>query len=151
MGFTITDGDGNISQQVWSCTDCTYCSTKKHFRDGQTCPLCDSDAEQISTITQSTGMPDYKYTEILNYLQENCGGIGPKTVEHIREAFPEGDEFVEACKDAYENGNYAPLTEIDGIGKSYARGKLALGLAEKKGWEDGVAEPIEVDTFKFKQ
>ena len=51
MAITITDSDGNDIQQVYTCSECTYCSTKRHFRsteDGLTCVLCDAPAEKIN-------------------------------------------------------------------------------------------------------
>lgn len=138
--FTFTNSDGDVIEQVWSCVDCLFVSAKRHFRDGPECPLCDGDAEKLNTIEKSSGMSDFEYRQILNWLQENMGGIGPATTDAIEQTYPDGGEFVEACKHAYENGEYDELTRIDGIGESYARHKLAIGLAEMRGWEDGAAE-----------
>lgn len=152
MSFTFTDGD-NIVENVYSCTECIFCSTEKHFGsvDGElVCPLCRSVAEKSRTVERKDGMRDAEYQKILDWLQENRGGIGPTTVDNIRDEYPNGDDFLEACEQAYRNGKYEPLTEIDGIGKGYARNKLALGLAEYKDWSDGLAEPTE-SGFNFRK
>lgn len=51
MVLTITDSDGNEIQQVYSCTECTWCSTKKHCRsteDGPACVLCGEPCEKLN-------------------------------------------------------------------------------------------------------
>lgn len=140
MSFKFKEGD-NIVEQVYSCQDCIFCSTRKHFGDDDdgepVCPLCRGPAEKSRTIKRKDGMRDAEYQKILDWLQENRGGIGPTTVENIRDEFPNGDDFLEACEKAYHNGEYEPLMEIDGIGEGYARHKLALGLAEYKDWSGG--------------
>lgn len=148
--FTFSDEQ---EQVVYSCTNCPHISTERHFKsnDVPTCVFCNSEAEQFGTQKQTTGMKKHEYHSILDWLQKNRAGIGPAICSNIQERFSDGNDFLEACRDAYDNGNYEPLTEICGIGESYARDKLALGLAELKGWEDGDAEPVEADVFTFKQ
>jgi len=135
MAFTITDSDGNITEEVWSCTECIYCSTKKHFRDGQKCPLCNSDAEKLRTIKKSTGMSDFKYRELLSRLEEDADGVGAGTVSNIEEHFG-GDEFLDAAEDAYQNVNLSALEEVSGVGESSAK-QIAITIADEEGWEDG--------------
>lgn len=145
----------NFTQEaVYSCTECTYCSTRRHFKkDGQEtiCPLCREPAKKTDVQDNSGGMSDFEYRQLLDWLQENRSGIGPKTIEAIKDEFPQGDEFVEACEHAYREGEYDRLTDIHGIGEAHARNKLALGLSEKKGWEDGKAESIEAGSFTFRK
>lgn len=85
--------------------------------------------------------------QFIDWLVENRGGIGPKTAENIRDEFPDSTEFVDACKRAYDDREWDSLTDIDGIGKGYAHGKLALGAAEYFGWSGGDAEPVEIDVM----
>lgn len=154
MTFELTDGDGNTVKQIYSCTECTYVSTKRHFRttdDGVECILCSSPAEKSSSIQTNTGMSSFEYRRMLGWLQENRAGIGPSTIESIEEEFPDGDDFLDAAEDAYRNMNLDALTEVDGIGEGYARGKIALGIAEYRGWEDGDAEPVETESFTFRK
>lgn len=146
-GFQISDSDGNVIREIWSCTECTYVSTKRHFHndDDIRCPLCHSIAQQSSTLTQSKSMSDFQYRRILNWLQEEKSGIGDAIISNIRDEFPEGDDFVDTCKHAYEEAEYDELTAIGGVGESTARKKLANGLAEYKDWSGGKAEVIEFD------
>ena len=34
------DSDDNSEQVVYSCDQCTYCSTEKHFCSDMSCPMC---------------------------------------------------------------------------------------------------------------
>jgi len=50
MGFTITDSNGSEIQQVYSCTECMWASTRDHCRsteDGPTCILCGASCEKV--------------------------------------------------------------------------------------------------------
>lgn len=87
-------------------------------------------------------MNDSEYNQLLSHLEDDIGGIGPTRIQAIRDEFPDGDDFINACRDAYENRNFDSLTEIDGFGSGYAHGKLALPVAEYMGWSGGDAEPI---------
>ena len=148
MSFTLKDGNGTVKREVWTCTECRWCSTKKHFptEDGEpVCLQCGEPAEFLEEIEKNLGMKSVDYAKMLEWLQEHMGGIGDTTISNIREDFPNGDNFLAACEHAYEEAEYDALTGIDGIGESYARHKLALGVAEYKGWEDGKAEPFEFE------
>lgn len=85
-----------------------------------------------------------EYDKLLDWLQENRGGIGDKRVQNIKNEFSNGDDFVKACKNAYDNREFDELTQIDGIGRGYAHSKLALALAEYYDWSGGDAEPIDL-------
>lgn len=146
MSFTFTDGDGNEIQEVWTCTECMYCSTKNHFgtdNGEKTCPMCFSPARALESITKETGLSDFEYRVILDWLQENQSGIGSGTIDSIKEKYPDGDDFLAACEHAYQEGEYDELMEISGVGKKSARHKLTLGLAEYYDWSGGKAEAID--------
>lgn len=149
MSFEFSDGDA-VVRQIYSCTECSYISTKRHFRsteDGTACVFCQSPAEKFGEQRETTGMKSHEYQRILEWLKENRGGIGPAIVTNIKDEFPDGDDFVEACEHSYQNAEYDRLTEIDGVGQGTARNKIARGLAELKDWEDGDADPVETDNF----
>lgn len=142
MSFTFTDN----TEEVWSCDNCSYCSTKRHFNateDGPTCILCQSPSSKIEEVEISEGMRRTTYMEILGWMSENLTGIGDATIANIEEHFEDGDAFLDACKQGYDNREFDALTEVTGIGKEKAHKKLALGLAEYKGWQDGDAEIFE--------
>lgn len=88
-----------------------------------------------------------RYDELLDFLQAEYGGIGPARIEAIREEFPEGEEFIAACRAAYDDRETEALERIHGIGRGYALHKLGLGAAEFFGWEGGDAEPVEIDAM----
>ena len=94
-------------------------------------------------------MDETAYTELLGWIAAEYGGIGPVTIDSIRETFPDGDAFVSACRAGYNDLALDALTEIHGIGEGYARHKLAMGAAEYYGWEDGDAEPIPLRVHSF--
>ena len=142
MGFTITDSDGNITREIWSCTECVWLSTKRHCQsteDGPACVLCRAPCEKIDTQTETTGMPAYEYQELLTYLEDEVSGVGAGTVSSIQEHFEDGDAFLTAANNAYDNRAYEELSCVDGVGESTAEA-IALGIADRKGWEDGLAE-----------
>jgi ERCC4-type nuclease len=144
MTFTLTDGNGTKIEQKYSCTDCSYISTKKHFLDGPSCPLCYSAAEKIGQHKKREGMSALQYRQILEYLSENTSGVGDATIENIREHFESGDSFLSTVKTAYDDANYETITDVSGIGEATAE-NIALGIAEQQDWEDGMAE----NTFTF--
>jgi len=138
MAFTITDSDGNVTEEVWSCTECIWLSTKRHCKstdDGPACVLCGSPCKKSKTITKSTGMSDFKYRELLSRLEEDADGVGAGTVSNIEEHF-EGDEFLDAAEDAYQNVNLSALQDVSGVGEASAK-QIAITVADEEGWEDG--------------
>lgn len=142
MGFTITDSDGNITKEVWTCTECTYLSTKRHFRsgeDGPNCVMCNAPAKKQRTISKQAGMSAFKYRMLLDYLEDEVTGVGSGTVSSIESHFESGDDFIDAAEAAYQDREWDALSCVDGVGKSTAE-SIALGLAEREGWEDGKAE-----------
>ena len=142
MSFTLTDNDGNITKEIWSCTECMWLSTKSHCpsEDGQiVCGLCRSPCEQTNTVTESTTMPEFKYRDLLSVVKESASGVGGSTIGAIDEHFENGDEFVDSVKECYQSGNYGSLTQISGVGEATAE-NIALALAEEEDWEGGVAE-----------
>lgn len=94
-------------------------------------------------------MKQNEYDELLNWLQQNRGGIGDKRIQNIKNEFPNGDEFVEACKNAYDNREFDELMQINGIGRGYAQGKLALALAEYYDWSGGESEPVDISATRL--
>lgn len=138
MTFTFLDNEPD-EQEIWRCLDCGWLCTKRHFRDGPTCSLCNGDAEQIGTQTNSNEMATFKYQQLLTYLSEDVDGVGATTIDNIKDAFESGDEFLDACRAAYDEQAYDELTHIGGIGESTAR-TIALGIADEEEWEDGLAE-----------
>jgi len=136
MTFTFLD-DGE--EEIWQCTECSWTCTKRHFRQGSRCSLCHGKAEKIGVQESSNEMPAFQYQQILSHLDENVAGVGSVTIDNIKDAFENGDDFLDVVRDAYETQAYEPLTDISGIGESTAR-KIALGMADERGWEDGLAE-----------
>ena len=135
MSFDITGG----TEEVWSCNNCSYCSTKRHFSSSEgslLCPLCNNDAQKISEIEPSVGISDFKYRQLLSQLNEAADGVGSKTVENIEQHFEDGDDFLNASEAAYQEMDYDPLRAVDGIGKASAK-EIALTIAESEGWENG--------------
>lgn len=88
--------------------------------------------------------PAHKYKQVLDHLESEIGGVGPKRRQAIENEFPNPDEFFDACRDAYDNRNFDTLTEINGVGKSYAQNKIARPVAEFLGWSGGDAEPTKI-------
>jgi hypothetical protein len=138
MTFTFVDDEPD-EEEIWRCTECGWLSTKRHFRDGPRCSLCHSRAEQIGVQENSNEMPAFQYQQILTYLDDEVSGVGSATIDNIKDAFENGDDFLDVVRDAYDEQAYEPLTDISGIGESTAR-KIALGMADERGWEDGLAE-----------
>jgi len=132
MSFTITGG----AEEVWSCDNCSFCSTKKHFADGPSCILCSSDATKISEIEPSQGMSDFKYRKLLDTLAEDASGVGSATIDNIRDHFEEGDDFLDAAEAAYQDKELSQLTAVSGVGKASAK-EIALTIAEHESWEGG--------------
>lgn len=96
-----------------------------------------------------SNMKDSEYQELLSWIQNNRGGIGDKRIQYIKKEFPDGDDFVDACRDAYQNRNFDRLMKIKGIGRGYAQGKLALAVAEYYDWSGGDSEPKSISVNKF--
>jgi len=130
------------TEDIYSCTSCSYCSTKRHFVSSEEqlrCILCKSPVEQIDTIEPSTGMSAFKYRQLLDYLEEEVSGVGTGTKLSLDNHFDDGDDFLDAAEAAYQERAYERLTAVDGVGESTAE-SIALGLAEKEGWSGGKAE-----------
>ena len=128
--------DEPIIREVWSCTECIYCSTKKHFSDGPSCPLCFSDATKIEEQEQTLGMSEFEYRKILTIIEEEASGVGAATVTNIENHFENGDDFVDAAEVAYKQLALDDLQSVKGVGKSSAK-EIALTVADDQGWEDG--------------
>jgi hypothetical protein len=138
MSFTFIDDEPDETE-VWQCTECGWLSAKRHFRENSRCTLCRGTAEHIETITDSDEMPAFQYQQLLSHLSDNVSGVGDATIANIRDEWDDGDDFLSVCEDAYQEQAYEPLTVVSGIGESTAE-SIALGIAEKKGWEGGKAE-----------
>jgi hypothetical protein len=132
VSFDIKGG----TQTVYSCENCGWCQTEKHFGEGQACLLCGGDGNKISEIQPSVGMSDFKYRELLTRLEEDSDGVGSTTVENIEEHFDEGDDFLDAAEAAYQEMEYDGLTAVKGVGDASAK-SIALTMAEREGWENG--------------
>jgi hypothetical protein len=132
MSFNIKGG----TEEVWSCVECSWCQTKKHFGEGPTCLMCGGEGEKISEIEPSVGMSDFKYRELLTSLKENADGVGAGTVENIESHFEEGDDFLDAAEAAHQEMEMSALEAVDGVGSASAK-QIALTIADKEGWEDG--------------
>jgi Holliday junction resolvasome RuvABC DNA-binding subunit len=101
--------------------------------------MCNSTAKKQRTISKQAGMSDFKYRMVLDYLEDEVTGVGSGTVSSIESHFESGDEFMDAAEVAYQNRDWDALTAVKGVGEGTAE-KIALGLAEREGWEDGKAE-----------
>lgn len=123
-------------QEIFTCSDCTYCSTERHFIDGEHCPLCRSDAEKIGEQEPNLGISDFKYRQLLDRVEDDADGVGSATVENIEQHFDEGDDFLDAAEVAYREMEFDELTDVSGIGEQSAK-SIALTIAEAEGWEDG--------------
>jgi ERCC4-type nuclease len=132
MSFTI---NGAV-EDVYSCDECSYCSTEKHFRDDGSCVLCNGSSTKISEIEPTTGMSDFKYRQLQELLEEDAAGVGATTVENITEHFDEGQDFLDAAEAAYQEMELAELEAVDGVGNASAK-EIALTVAEHESWEDG--------------
>lgn len=132
MSFNIKGG----VEEVWTCDSCTYCSTKKHFREGPACPLCDISAHKIGEQEPNTGMSDFKYRRLLDDLREDADGVGAATVENIEQHFEEGDDFLDAAEAAYQEMELDTLKAVEGVGQASVK-TIALTIAESEGWENG--------------
>lgn len=87
-----------------------------------------------------------KYDRFLRDLEENGhAAFGETLCENIRETYG-ADAFESAALRAYDACEWDGLTEIPGIGESYAQ-TLALEVAKFYGWEGGDAEPVKIDAM----
>lgn len=132
MSFDIKGG----TETIYSCEDCGWCQTEKHFGEGQTCLMCGGDGQKIREIQPSVGMSDFKYRELLAALNENADGVGDTTVENIEQHFEEGDDFLDAAEAAHQERELGELQSVDGVGEASAK-SIALTIADSEGWEDG--------------
>lgn len=136
MSFEFSDGESTV-RQIYSCTECIYVSTARHFDDGD-CPLCGSPARKSGMQRSQSGVSAMKYRMLLDHIEEHASGVGAATVSNIEEAF-DGDEFLDVAEDAYQNADYDALTDVSGVGESTAE-SIALAVADEEGWEGGLAE-----------
>ena len=132
MSFDIQGG----TRDIYSCKECMYLSTEKHFPDSMECPLCFSDTEKIDQIEETVGMSEFEYRKLLTLVEEEASGVGSATVEKIEQHFENGDDFLDAAECAYKELELDELQEVSGIGKSSAK-EIALTVADDEGWEDG--------------
>jgi len=135
MGFNFSQTE----EEIHSCRECLFISTAKHFADTSVCPLCGEGTRLLGTHTNDDSMPAYRYHELKEHLSEEVSGVGSATVSNIDEHFADGDALLDTVKSAYESGEYAALTCIDGVGDTTAE-NIVLGLAQKEGWSGGLAE-----------
>lgn len=136
--FSFTSDEPEINK-ILSCKQCIYLSTKKHLPENESCPLCNSDTEIIGEQKERTGMPPYKYNSLLSYLEEEVSGVGLSTVDSIREHFEDGDDFLDATRDVYDNQEVERLSCVSGVGSSTSE-NIAKGIARKEGWSGGLIE-----------
>lgn len=139
VSFTFTNDEGNVVQEVWTCTECTYISLKKHFRSSESnpaCPMCRSPATKERMVEQSAGMSDFKYRQLRQQLNEAADGVGSATIANIEQHFEDGDDFLDATERAYRKMEYDGLMAVDGVGQSSAK-SIALTIAAHEGWENG--------------
>lgn len=132
MKFNIEGG----VEEIYSCTECMYVSTKKHFPESMECPLCFNNSEKINEIEETVGMADFKYRKLLDKLEEDAAGVGSSTVESIENHFDDGDDFLDAAEQAYKELELSALTEVSGVGESSGK-EIGLTMAEEEGWEEG--------------
>ena len=135
MSFNIEGG----VRKVYSCTECGWCQTEKHFvssSDDLQCGLCGGPAEKIEEIQPSTGMSSFKYRELLERLKEDAAGVGGATVANIEQHFEEGEDFRDAAEAGYQEMKFDDLKAVDGVGHASAK-EIALTIADEEGWENG--------------
>jgi Holliday junction resolvasome RuvABC DNA-binding subunit len=108
--------------------------------------LCRSAATKVDELEESDEMSSFQYRQLLNYLSDNVSGVGDSTVTAIEESFEDGDSFLDAAERAYRDRAWSELTQVSGVGESTAE-KIALGIADRNGWENGAAE----SSFSFEQ
>lgn len=135
MEFTITQR----KEEIYSCEECLYISTEKHFDETNECPLCHGETSLLGTHESNDSMPAYRYQDLKSHLEESVNGVGSTTVSNIDAHFADGDSFLATVENAYDTGSYEELTCIDGIGDATAE-NIALGIASKEGWTGGLAE-----------
>src|SRR6056297_1702702 len=100
-------------QNVRSCNDCIYVSTERHFtKNGNRCPLCKGESTINRKIDRSG--PDVSDSELLSRVTA-VAGVGSATFDALRDTF-DGDDFVDACRAAYEDRDTSALESVDGVG-----------------------------------
>lgn len=98
--------------------------------------------------------PDDDIEAIVEQMANDLGGFGMKTVAHMEAAFDTSTEFVDACHDAYVDGDTDALEQVPGIGERYA-GKVARWAGREWGWDaetftaEPEGEPAELDVEAF--
>lgn len=137
MSFTFIE-DGKEVQDLLKCTECGFIQVERHFDNGS-CPMChEGEAETVRTIESRTGMSNFQYRRLLNAVQTKADGVGDSIIENIRDEY-NGDEFLDNCRNSYDEQNWSGLTAISGVGDSTAR-KIALAVADIRDWSGGKAE-----------
>lgn len=84
-------------------------------------------------------MSEFEYRRVLASLEEHCSGVGSGVTSAIGDTFENGDDFIEACRNAYDEQDYSGLTEVSGVGEGTAQ-KICLSIADSRDWEGGLAE-----------
>jgi hypothetical protein len=69
-------------------------------------------------------------------LAEDASGVGSTTIDNIRGHFEEGDDFLDAAEDAYQDSEMSALEAVDGVGTARAK-TIALTIADAESWEGG--------------
>lgn len=141
MSFIFTNDNGDEIENIIQCQYCEFIQAERHFGDNSRCPMCQTtdNTTLVETQSRQTGMSNLQYRRMLTGLQQDCDGIGAGTISSIKEFFESGDDFLDACKDAYDNQAYDRLTPVSGIGETTAE-RLCLTVAEMEGWSGGNAE-----------
>lgn len=138
MTFTFVN-DGKEVLNIMQCWACGHIQVERHFGEDGTCPMCQQDgAEKIDSQSSESGISEFQYRTLITTLEEETSGVGAGVAANIRDVF-DGDEFIEACRAAYNEQEYGALTEISGVGETTAR-KICLSVADSRGWENGKAE-----------
>jgi hypothetical protein len=144
--FTFTD-DGREVRSIMQCQNCEHIQLDRHFGDDGKCPMCQAiETEELQKQKLSSGMSNFQYRTILTELKQECSGVGQATVSGIQDEYPEGDDFLDACRNAYDEQAYDELTPVSGVGEKKAR-NICLHIADMREWEDGLAET----SFKIAQ
>lgn len=132
MSFNISGG----VTEVWRCTECGWCQIKANFKPGPSCVMCDGAGEKMREQESTTGMSNFAYRQLLDEVEEHASGVGAATVDNIEQHFDDGNNFLDAAEDAYQEMDYDTLKEVSGIGTESAK-QIALTVADYESWEGG--------------
>lgn len=138
--FTFTDDDGREVRSIMQCQNCEHIQLDRHFADDGKCAMCQAtETEKLRNQKLSSGVSDFQYRMIMTELEEECSGVGEATISGIQDEYPDGDNFLDACRNAYDEQAYDELTPVSGVGEATAR-NICLYVADMRGWENGMAE-----------